>query len=89
MLIAPVKSKNTEIILFILTFEEVNQSPESKYNSKGPRRSRFLQQIGIPLISSIFSRNYSSVNLGANSALFPGNKESFNFIYQIKFKLAN
>jgi hypothetical protein len=55
-LIAPVKNENLEVILFILNFDELNEQLDS--NSKRfSKRNQLLQQIGMPFISSIFTRN--------------------------------
>lgn len=58
VLIAPVKNENSEVILFILNFDELSQTPDNKFapGSKGLKQNKLLQQIGMPFISSIFTR---------------------------------
>ena len=59
MLIAPVKNEKSEVILFILNFEELNETLDSRF-SQGIKSNILLQQIGMPFISSIFNRNSST-----------------------------
>ena len=65
MLIAPVKNENSEVILFILNFDEMCEDSESKFG-QGLKRNRLLQQIGMPFISSIFSRTSSPLKTPSN-----------------------
>jgi hypothetical protein len=52
VLIAPVKNEKSEVILFILNFDELNETQDGQ----GVKRNRLLQQIGMPFISTIFAR---------------------------------
>ncbi|RMZ98117.1 potassium voltage-gated channel subfamily H member 2-like [Brachionus plicatilis] len=63
VLVAPVKNENSEVILFILNFDELNETLDNKYHhgSSDIKRNRLLQQIGMPFISSIFTRSSSPV----------------------------
>jgi hypothetical protein len=56
VLIAPVKNEKSEVILFILNFDELNETQDGRF-SQGIKRNRLLQQIGMPFISTIFVRN--------------------------------
>ncbi len=56
VLIAPVKNEKSEVILFILNFDELSESPEGRLG-QGLKRNKLLQQIGVPFISTIFARN--------------------------------
>jgi hypothetical protein len=58
-LIAPVKNEKSEVILFIINFDELNESFDSR-SSQSIKRNKLLQQIGMPFISSIFTRNPNS-----------------------------
>jgi PAS domain S-box-containing protein len=55
VLIAPVKNEKSEVILFILNFDELNETQDGRF-SQGVKRNRLLQQIGMPFISTIFAR---------------------------------
>lgn len=58
VLIAPVKNEKSEVILFILNFDELNDTADGRF-SQGIKRNRLLQQIGMPFISTIFARSPS------------------------------
>ena len=57
-MLAPVKNENLEVILFVLNFDELNESLDNK-SKRFSKRNRLLQQIGMPFISSIFARTPS------------------------------
>lgn len=56
VLIAPVKNEKSQVILFILNFDELNETPDNRF-TQGLKRNRLLQQIGMPFISTIFARS--------------------------------
>ena len=82
MLIAPVKNENSEVILFILNFEEIKENSESRF-TQGLKRNRLLQQIGIPFISSIFSRSSSPFKNSSNvTSLIVNEPSSYSTQYK-------
>ena len=80
LLLAPVKNENLEVILFVLNFDELNESLDNKAK-RFSKRNRLLQQIGMPFISSIFARTPSP---NKETATAPQNNDPFAFLSKRK-----